>query len=132
MKNKTITFAILIATLLTSCSAEVVSTPVVSTVSAEATLPAPIENTSPPNIILVIADDVGIDSSPCYEIGAEKPNMPNLEALCKSGVVFDNVWATPACSSTRAAILSGQYGLHNSVLAAGERLEDTESILDIL
>ena len=132
IKNKAVTFAILIATLLTSCSAEVVSTPVVSTVSAEATLPASIENTSPPNIILVIADDVGIDSSPCYEIGAEKPNMPNLEALCKSGVVFDNVWATPACSSTRAAILSGQYGLHNGVLAAGERLEDTESIFDIL
>ncbi len=132
MKNKTITFAILIATLLTSCSAEVVSTPVVSTVSAEATLPAPIENTSPPNIILVIADDVGIDSSPCYEVGAEKPNMPNLEALCKSGVVFDNVWATPACSSTRAAILTGQYGLHNGVLAAGEELQDTKSIFDIL
>lgn len=62
MKNKTITFAILIP-VLTSCSAEVVSTPVVSTVSAEATLPAPIENTSPPNIILVIADDDGIKLS---------------------------------------------------------------------
>lgn len=132
MQNKTITIAILIATLLTSCSAEAASTPVAPTTQVEATLPATIEDASPPNIILVIADDVGIDSSPCYEVGAEKPNMPNLEALCKSGVVFDNVWATPACSSTRAAILTGQYGLRTGVLAAGERLEDTESIFDVL
>ncbi len=132
MKNKAITFAILIAVLLVSCSAEAVATPAVSATQTEATLSAPADDTSPPNIILVIADDVGIDSSPCYEVGAEKPNMPNLEAMCQSGVVFDNVWATPACSSTRAAILSGEYGLHNGVLAAGERLEDTESLFDVL
>lgn len=53
--------------------------------------------------------------------------MPNLKALCKSGVVFDNVWATPACSSTRAAILTGQYGLHNGVLAAGGGLNLSQS-----
>ncbi len=132
MKNKAITFAILMATLLTSCSAETVTPPAAPTTQAEATQSTLTENASPPNIILVIADDVGIDSSPCYEVGAEKPNMPNLEALCESGVVFDNVWATPACSSTRAAILTGQYGLRTDVLAAGERLEDTESIFDIL
>ncbi|MDO8753290.1 MAG: sulfatase-like hydrolase/transferase, partial [Anaerolineales bacterium] len=86
----------------------------------------------PPNILLVIADDFGVDASPCYDIGAEKPNMPNLESLCKSGVVFDNAWATPACSSTRAAILTGQYGFRTGVLAAGDTLQDTESIQDIL
>lgn len=132
MKHKAITIAILMATLMTSCSAESVTTPVISTTQAEATLPAPVEDASPPNIIMVIGDDVGIDSSPCYEVGAEKPNMQNLEALCESGVVFDNVWATPACSSTRAAILTGQYGLRTGVLAAGEELQDTESVFDIL
>ncbi len=32
-----------------------------------------------PNILLIIADDMGFDASPCYDIGAKKPSMPNLE-----------------------------------------------------
>lgn len=132
MKNKPIPFVTLIAILLLSCNIGNAATPAIATAQVEATLPPSAEGTSPPNIILVIADDMGIDASPCYEVGSEKPNMPNLEALCASGVVFDNVWATPACSSTRAAILTGQYGLRTGVLAAGDRLEDTESIFDVL
>ena len=55
-----------------------------------------------PNILLVIADDMGIDASPCYSVGKVKPNMPVIEEMCRSGVVFENVWANPQCSPTRA------------------------------
>ncbi len=71
-----------------------------------------------PNILLVIADDMGIDASPCYPIGDEKPNMPVLEAMCASGVVFDNVWSNPECSPTRATILTGRYGFRTGVTSA--------------
>jgi arylsulfatase A-like enzyme len=69
-----------------------------------------------PNILLIIADDVGIDASPCYSLGAEKPDMPVLESLCQDGVVFDNVWAYPVCSPTRASIITGRYGFRTGVL----------------
>jgi arylsulfatase A-like enzyme len=85
-----------------------------------------------PNILLIIADDFGLDASPCYAVGNDKPKMPNLQALCDSGLVFDNVWANPSCSPTRATILTGQYGFRTRVLAAGDILEDTESIQDLL
>ena len=72
----------------------------------------------PPNILLVIADDMGLDASPCYPDGSEKPAMPNLERLCQEGVVFDNFYATPMCSSTRATIITGRYGFRTGVGSA--------------
>jgi arylsulfatase A-like enzyme len=69
----------------------------------------------PPNILLVIADDMGVDASPCYNIGSEKPDMLALESLCESGLVFENVWSNPLCSPTRATILTGRYGLRTGV-----------------
>ncbi|MEM9683755.1 MAG: sulfatase-like hydrolase/transferase [Pseudomonadota bacterium] len=70
---------------------------------------------APPNILLVIADDMGLDASPCYDIGGEKPDMPVLEALCRDGLVFDNLWAEPMCSPTRATILTGRFGFRTGV-----------------
>jgi len=77
-----------------------------------------------PNVLLVIADDLGLDPVPNYLPGPEKANMPNLEALMASGLTFDNVWADPLCSPTRATILTGRYGLRTGVLNA-----NTESLL---
>lgn len=71
---------------------------------------------SAPNILLIIADDMGLDASPCYDVGAVKPDMPVLTQLCRDGVVFDNVWSAPVCSPTRATILTGRYGFRTGVL----------------
>ncbi len=73
---------------------------------------------TPSNILLIIADDMGIDASPCYDLGLEKPSMPNLERLCHQGLVFEQVWATPACSSTRATLLTGRYGFRTGIGSA--------------
>jgi arylsulfatase A-like enzyme len=73
---------------------------------------------NPPNILLVIADDMGVDASPCYPVGELKPNMPILEELCSTGVVFENVWSNPECSPTRATILTGRYGIRTGVRSA--------------
>ena len=45
-----------------------------------------------PNILLVIADDFGLDTCPNYPEGTVKPNMPNLEQLMEDGLTFDNFW----------------------------------------
>ena len=52
-----------------------------------------ISETTPPNILFVIADDMGKDATPNYSEGLEKPQMPTLEMLANSGITFDNVWA---------------------------------------
>jgi arylsulfatase A-like enzyme len=78
-----------------------------------------------PNILLVIADDFGLDASPCYAVGAEKPHMPTLEGLCKQGLVFENAWAYPTCTPTRASILTGQHGSRTGVLEVDDVLKPT-------
>lgn len=71
--------------------------------------------TAPPNILLVIADDFGIDLSPCHDDGATKPHMPTLSRLCAEGLVFDRFWTAPECSPTRASILTGRYGFRTGI-----------------
>lgn len=79
------------------------------------TLPS---TTSQPNILLIIADDMGLDATPNYNIGVAKPNMPVLQGLMQNGLTFDNLLANPECSPTRASILTGRYGFHTGVLGA--------------
>ncbi len=87
---------------------------------------------STPNILLVIADDMGLDATPGYDLGAEKPNMPVLQDLSSDGLTFDNVWANPLCSPTRATILTGKYGISTGVVSAtppGNAISLTETSL---
>ena len=75
-------------------------------------------NTSP-NILLIIADDLGVDATPGYPVGVEKARMPTLTGLQAEGVIFDNFWAYPVCAPTRATILTGRHGIRTGVLSVG-------------
>ena len=44
--------------------------------------------------------------------------MPNLETFCRQSLVFDNFYATPMFSSTRATIMTGRYGFCTDVGSA--------------
>lgn len=67
-----------------------------------------------PNILLLIADDYGIDQSRLYTESAATPT-PNITELAENGVTFDHLWSSHLCSATRATLLSGQYGFRNGV-----------------
>ena len=88
-----------------------------------------IEETPPPNILFVIADDMGKDATPNYSEGQEKPQMPTLEMLANSGITFDNVWAYPVCSPTRASIITGKLGYHTGVLEVEQDISLSEESL---
>ncbi len=68
-----------------------------------------------PNVLLVIADDMGVDASPCHAEGASMVRMPVLESLCNTGMVMENTYAAPVCSPTRAMMLTGRYGSRTGV-----------------
>ncbi|MBP0902351.1 sulfatase-like hydrolase/transferase [Mariniflexile gromovii] len=82
-----------------------------------------------PNILLIIADDMGLDACPGYNLGTVKPNMPNLQAMINSGIRFNNVWSNPTCAPTRATILTGKYGFKTGILKPGDVLSTTETSL---
>ena len=70
-----------------------------------------------PNILLMIVDDWGTDRSPLDNLDpdAELPNMPNLQKLADSGLHFSRAYAQPACSPTRASILTGRQVFQHKV-----------------
>jgi arylsulfatase A-like enzyme len=71
--------------------------------------------TQTPNILLVIADDLGADVAPCMAAAEHRVPMPHVEALCARGVVFEHAWSNPTCSPTRATILTGRYSFRTGV-----------------
>ncbi|MEE8543174.1 MAG: sulfatase-like hydrolase/transferase, partial [Gammaproteobacteria bacterium] len=89
----------------------------------------PITLNENPNILLVISDDLGLDASSNYAVGIESPVTPTLDALAANGLVFDNAWAYPVCSPTRATILTGKYGFRTGVLWPGDEISLNETSL---
>lgn len=84
---------------------------------------------SAPNILLIIADDLGKDALNGFTEGSIKPNTPNIDAIRTSGLSFVNFWSYPTCSPTRASILTGKYGYRTGVKWAGDELDLSETSL---
>ena len=81
-----------------------------------ATVFAAAQSRQRPNIVLVLADDlgwkdVGYQGSDFYE-------TPNLDRLAKAGMAFTQAYAGAGnCAPSRAVLLSGQYGPRHGVYA---------------
>lgn len=69
-----------------------------------------------PNILLIIADDLGIDVTNGYQQNDRMPTTPVLNSLRESGLTFTNTWSAPQCTPTRASIMSGKYGIKTGVM----------------
>jgi arylsulfatase len=59
-----------------------------------------------PNIVVIMADDMGYSDIGCY--GGEI-NTPNLDSLAAGGMRFTQFYNCAKCSPTRASLLTGQY-----------------------
>ena len=64
-----------------------------------------------PNIILIMADDLGIETLGCY--GGASYDTPNLDRLAAEGVRFDDAHSVPLCTPTRVALMTGKYNFRN-------------------
>ncbi|MFJ2753608.1 sulfatase [Streptomyces sp. NPDC087297] len=85
---------------------------------------APVNN--PPNILFILADDLGWADISAGASGANNFSQYNetatLERLAREGVQFTHATAQANCAPSRAALLSGQYGVRptNNVYALGD------------
>jgi len=63
----------------------------------------------PPNIVLIIADDLGFNDISLN--GGGLVPTPNIDSIARGGVVFSRAYAgTAACAPSRAMIMTGRYG----------------------
>jgi arylsulfatase A len=63
--------------------------------------------TKKPNIIFILADDLGIGDVGCY--GADNYKTPNIDKLASQGIRFTNAYTAPLCGPSRATILTGRH-----------------------
>ncbi|XP_060562376.1 arylsulfatase J-like [Ruditapes philippinarum] len=65
-----------------------------------------------PNIILIVADDLGYNDVGYH--GSEI-KTPNLDKLAMSGVILENYYVQPVCTPTRGQLLTGRYQIHTGL-----------------
>ena len=71
-------------------------------------LPALAMAADKPNIVLILADDLGQRDLACY--GSKFYRTPNIDRIAAEGMRFTDYYAAcPVCSPTRASIMTGQY-----------------------
>ena len=69
---------------------------------------APAAEKNPPNIIIIFMDDMGYGDLGCF--GATKQKTPHLDRMAAEGMKLTSFYAAPACSVSRAQLLTGSYG----------------------
>ncbi len=80
------------------------------------------------NILLILADDYGVDVSRLYIRGGDIPPAPTIEQLAREGYQFNRGWSYPSCSPARASIITGQYGFRTGVLFALDPPSDSTPV----
>ena len=70
-----------------------------------------------PNIIFILADDLGLDGVSCY--GADAHKTPQIDKLAASGTRFETCYAAPLCGPSRCCLMSGRYAFRTGGLQNG-------------
>ncbi|MAV36822.1 MAG: Cerebroside-sulfatase [Planctomycetaceae bacterium] len=60
-----------------------------------------------PNILLILADDVGQEVLGCY--GGKSYPTPHIDSLARDGMKFHHAYSMPVCHPTRIALMTGRY-----------------------
>jgi arylsulfatase A len=84
----------------------------VGAVSSAALLPKTVSaSNKKPNIILIMADDLGYECLGSY--GSQSYKTPVLDKMAETGMKFDYCYSQPLCTPTRVQIMTGRYNFRN-------------------
>jgi arylsulfatase len=82
-----------------------------------------------PNIVMILADDMGYSDLGCY--GSEI-NTPNLDKLAQNGIRFTQMHNTAKCFPSRACLLTGVYAQQSGMSEKPESIKNSISLGDLL
>ncbi len=99
LKSVSIPLTLALLTSLSACNSTKKATP---------------ETNQKPNIIYILADDLGIGDLGCY--GQQKIETPNIDKIAKNGILFTEHYAgAPVCAPSRCVLLTGKHMGHAQV-----------------
>jgi len=82
-----------------------------------------------PNVLFILADDLGINATHCY--GNKLVESPNIDKLYEEGMHFTNGYSNdPTCAPSRASIMSGEYVPRHKVYRVADRYKHQKGTLE--
>lgn len=97
------------------------------TLLAICSLPASAFAAERPNILFILADDMGYPALSCF--GNKDIATPNLDRLASQGMRFTAAYADAQCSPTRGAFFSGQYGARSGMFKVTHEQEPPKAFM---
>ena len=73
----------------------------------------------PPNILVIMSDDVGMTNVSAYSQGVMGYNTPNIDRIAKEGIMFTDHYAQPSSTAGRASFITGQYPIRSGLTTVG-------------
>src|ERR1700757_1233592 len=74
---------------------------------------------SPPNILVIMADDIGYWNISAYNRGQMGYRTPNIDRIANEGAIFTDYYGQQSCTAGRAAFITGQSPLRTGLLKVG-------------
>jgi len=66
-----------------------------------------------PNIVLIMADDIGYECYGAY--GSKAYSTPNIDKLAQSGALFTHAYSQPLCTPSRVQLMTGKHNFRNYI-----------------
>jgi arylsulfatase A-like enzyme len=76
--------------------------------------------TSPPNIIVIMGDDIGWSNIGVYNQGIMSGRTPNLDQLANEGMRFTDYYAEASCTAGRANFITGELPIRTGLTTVGQ------------
>ena len=74
----------------------------------------------PPNIVMIMTDDVAPMDISAIHRGLGAVNTPNIDRVAKEGLMISDFYAQPSCTAGRAAFITGQYPIRTGLTSVGQ------------
>ncbi len=73
-----------------------------------------------PNIVVIMADDIGWSNIGVYNMGMMAGRTPNLDKMAKEGMIFTDYYAEASCTAGRAAFITGELPIRTGMTTVGQ------------
>ncbi|NEQ72993.1 MAG: arylsulfatase [Okeania sp. SIO2C9] len=77
------------------------------------------QTNEPPNILVIMGDDIGWTNVSAYEKGIVGYDTPNIDRIANEGVLFTDYYGEQSCTAGRSTFITGQSGLRTGLLKVG-------------